>query len=106
MQKSPVKKYFIFLEIQKRQISDKKIHYCSIILLLFALRNLSFLYFPKYNIFFNKTFLHTLFLYISIYIFNLIIFYDIKVWNFKIFKILKMEEAPVPICTKSVCNVP
>jgi hypothetical protein len=102
MQKSPVKKYFIFLEIPKRQISDKKIYYCTIILLLFALRNLSFLYFPKYNVFCNGTFLHTLLLYIFIYIFNLIIFRDLKMRDFKIFKILKMEGALVPMCTKSL----
>jgi hypothetical protein len=30
-QKSPVKKYFIFYEIQKRQISDKKIYYFTTI---------------------------------------------------------------------------
>jgi hypothetical protein len=78
-QKGPVKKYFILLEIQKRQISDKKIYCCTIILLLFALKNLSFLYFPKYNVFFNGTFLHILLSYISFYIFNLVIFGDIKI---------------------------
>jgi hypothetical protein len=60
----------------------KKIYYCTIILLLFTLRNLSFLHFPKYNIFFNETFLHTLLLYICIYIFNHIIFKDIKYIRF------------------------
>jgi hypothetical protein len=44
MQKSPVKKYIVFWEIQKRQISDKKIYYCT-------LRNLCqkfvFFVFPK-----------------------------------------------------------
>jgi hypothetical protein len=68
-QKSSVKKYFIFFEIQRRQIFDKKIDYCTIILLLFALRNLSFLYFPKYNIFLMRLFFaYTPPVYIYLYI--------------------------------------
>jgi hypothetical protein len=56
-----------------------------------------FLCFPKYNVFFNGTFLHTL-LYISIYIFSTIIVRDIEVWHFKRIKILKVKEALVPMC--------
>jgi hypothetical protein len=50
----------------------------SKIIYLFV-RNLSFLYFLKYKVFFNGTFLRTLFLYISFYIFKAIIFRDIEV---------------------------
>ena len=37
-------------------------------------QNLSFLYFSKYKVFFNRTFFITLLLYLSIYVFNVIIF--------------------------------
>jgi hypothetical protein len=60
MQKSLIKILYILGTI-KRQISDKKIHISQNIM------------------YFNETFLHTLLLYISIYIFNIIIFRDIKV---------------------------
>ena len=49
-------------------------------------QNLSFLYFPKYKVFFNRTFLITLILYLSIYVFNVIIFEYMEMWGFKIFK--------------------
>jgi hypothetical protein len=45
----------------------------------FFVRNLSFLYILKYKVFFNGTFSRMLLLYISFYIFNAIIFKDIKV---------------------------
>jgi hypothetical protein len=81
-QKSPVKKYLYFWKYKKEKFLIK----IYTILLLFALGNLSFLYFPKYNVFYNVTFVHTLLLYISIYIFNLIIFWrhkNMRFWNFK-----------------------
>jgi hypothetical protein len=43
--------------------------------------------------------------YLSIY-FNIIIFGDIEVWDFKIFKILKVKRALVPMCTKSLPTEP
>jgi hypothetical protein len=59
---------------------DKFLTKRYIILLLFTIRNLSFLYFPKYNVFFNGTFfyMHPSRKYLPIY-FNAIIFEDIKV---------------------------
>jgi hypothetical protein len=59
------------------------------------------LYFRKYkkDKFLIYYFLYTLLMYISIYIFNDIIFGDIEVWNFKI---LKVKGARVPMCTKSL----
>jgi hypothetical protein len=45
----------------------------------FSSENLSFLYFLKYKVFFNGTFLCTLLVFKSIYIFNHIIFEDKKV---------------------------
>jgi hypothetical protein len=80
MQKSPGKKYFKFWEIQNKQISDKKTYYFNTIVLPFAVTNLFFLYFPKYNVFFNGNFLQTHILYIFIYIFNTIIFRDTEVY--------------------------
>jgi hypothetical protein len=59
-----------------------------------------FLYFPKFKLFFTGTFLHTLLMNISIYIFNVTIFENIKEWDFKIFKKLKVEGALAPMCTK------
>jgi hypothetical protein len=55
--------------------------------------NLSFLYFLKYKVFLNETFLCTLLLSKSIYIFNHIIFKDIKVWGFKKFQKTKSDES-------------
>jgi hypothetical protein len=76
----------------------------TIVLLFYyyLLLEIFFFIFSKIQHIFNGTFLHTLVMYISIYIFNLIIFEDIKVWDFKIFKILKMEEVLEPMCTKSL----
>jgi hypothetical protein len=80
MQKSQVKKYFIFLEIKIYKVLTK---IYTIVLLFYyyylLLENCIFLYCPKYNVFFPGTFLHTLLICISICIFNLIIFGDIKV---------------------------
>jgi hypothetical protein len=97
MQKSLVKKYFIFFEIQNREISNKNMYGCTTMLPLFTIRNLSFLYFPKYNIFLAQTFLHILLVYISIYIFNAIILRDLN-----IFKILKVKGALMPMYTESL----
>jgi hypothetical protein len=72
-------KILYILEYTKKSNSDKKIYYFTTTLLLFAIRYLSFLYFSKYNIFFDGTFSHTLLLFISIYIFNAIIFENIEV---------------------------
>jgi hypothetical protein len=68
-QKSPLKNTLWFGKYKKDKFLTK----------IVFVRNLSFLYFPKYNIFFNGTFLHTLLLYVSIYIFNVIIFRNIKI---------------------------
>jgi hypothetical protein len=53
-------------------------YYRTTILILFTIKNLSFLYLSKYNIFFTGTFLHTLFLYMSIYVSNANFFEDIE----------------------------
>jgi hypothetical protein len=55
--------------------------------------NLSFLYFLKYKVFFNKTFLCTLLVSKSIYIFNHIIFKDTKVWGFEKFQNTKSDRS-------------
>jgi hypothetical protein len=59
MQKSPIKNTLYFKKYKKDKFLTKRY---IILLLLFTIRNLSFLYFPKYNVFFNETFLHTLLL--------------------------------------------
>jgi hypothetical protein len=53
--------------------------------------NLSFLYFLKYKVFLNGTFLCTLLVSKSIYIFNHIIFEDTKVWDFEKFQKTKSD---------------
>jgi hypothetical protein len=58
MQKVPLKNTLYFKKYKKDKFLTKR----YIILLLFTIKNLSFLYFPKYNVFFNETFLHTLLL--------------------------------------------
>jgi hypothetical protein len=100
-QKSHVKKYFILYEIQKRQISNKKIYYFTTILLLFTIRNLSF-YIPQ-NITYFLMGLFSSCKYLRIY-FNAIIFEDIEVCVFEIFKILKVKRALVPMCTKPLLH--
>jgi hypothetical protein len=45
-----------------------------------------FLYFIKYKVFFNGTFLRTLLMYVCFYIFSAISFWNIEVWEFEIFK--------------------
>jgi hypothetical protein len=57
------------------------------------LENLSFLYFLKYKVFFNGTFLCTLLVSKSIYIFNHIIFVDTKVLGFEKFQKTKSDES-------------
>jgi hypothetical protein len=74
MQKSPVKNTLYFRKYEK----DKFLRANSTIVHLFV-KNLSFLYFQKYKVFFNGTFLRKLLLYVSFYIFNAIIFEDIEV---------------------------
>jgi hypothetical protein len=59
---------------------------------------LFFLYFLKYKVFFNGTFLGMLLLHISFYIFKVIIFRTIEVLGFKIFKNLKVKRSLVPMC--------
>jgi hypothetical protein len=95
-EKVPLKN-ILYFRIYKKTNFWQKIFF----LLLFTIRNLSILYLLKYNVFFNGTFSHTLLLYIFIYIYNTIIFRDIKVWDFKKFQILKMKRALVLMCTKS-----
>jgi hypothetical protein len=70
MQKSPVKNnlYFAKYKIDKFLIVNS-----SKIIYLFV-SNLYFLYFLKYKVFFNGTFLRMLFLYKSFYVFKAIIF--------------------------------
>jgi hypothetical protein len=80
-------------------------YYLTTILILFTIRNLSFLYLSKYNIFFNGTFLYTLLLYTSIYVFNAQFFEDTELWDFENLKILKVEGALVPMCTKSLLRL-
>jgi hypothetical protein len=53
--------------------------------------NLSFLYFLKYKVFFNGTFLCILLVSKSIYIFNHIIYEDKKVWGFEKFQKTKSD---------------
>jgi hypothetical protein len=84
-QKSPIKNTPYFGKYKKDKFMKK---WYTILLSIF---------FPKIcNVFFNETFLHTLLQQISIYIFNAITFGDIKVWDFEIFKILKVKKALVP----------
>jgi hypothetical protein len=73
--KVPLKNTLYFGKYKKDKFLTKR----YTILILFTIRNLSFLYLLKYNMFFNETFLHTLLLYISIYVFNAISFEDIEV---------------------------
>jgi hypothetical protein len=61
-------------------------HFISLLL-----ENLSFLYFLKYKVFLNETFLCTLLVSKSIYIFNHIIFEDTKVWGFEKFQKTKSD---------------
>jgi hypothetical protein len=62
MQKSSIKKYIVFWEILKTQISNSKIVYLSV-------KNLSFLYLPKYRVFFTGLFcVHSSCIYVYIYL--------------------------------------
>jgi hypothetical protein len=75
MQKVPLKNTLYFGKYKKDKfliVNSSKIVYLFV-------RNWSFLYFLKYKIFFNRTSLRTLLLYVSFYIFNAIIFGDIEV---------------------------
>jgi hypothetical protein len=63
-------------------------HFISLLL-----KFLSFLYFLKYKLFFNGTFLCILLVSKSIYIFNHIIFKDTKVWGFEIFQKTISDES-------------
>jgi hypothetical protein len=67
-------------------------------LLYLFVRNLSFLYFLKYNVFSNENFLCMLLLYISFYMFKAIIFQNIDVLAFKILKNLKVEGSLMSMC--------
>jgi hypothetical protein len=84
--KVPLKNTLYFQKSKK----DKFLIVNSSKIIYFFIRNLSFLYFLKYKVFFNKTFLCMLLLYISFYIFNAIISRDIEVWNLNFFKNLKV----------------
>jgi hypothetical protein len=97
--KVPFKYTLYFRKYKKDKFLTKR---CTI--LLFTIRNLSFLYLPKYKIFFNGTFLHTLLLYIFIYVFNANFFEDIDMWDFEIFKILKVKRTLVSMGTKSLLH--
>jgi hypothetical protein len=85
-QKSPVKKILYILgNTKKKQISDKKIYYFTTTLLLFTIRNLSFYIFQNTMYFLTGLLcIHFSFKYLPIY-FNVIIFGDIELWDFKIF---------------------
>jgi hypothetical protein len=86
MQKKSQQKLLYILGNTKKQISGYTI------VLPFTVRNLSFLHCSKYKVFLTGIFCkhHP---YISIYIFNVIIFWDLEIWDFKIFKKLKVRRA-------------
>jgi hypothetical protein len=109
-QKIPVKKYLYFRKYKKDKFLTKRYivllllyyYYFTATLLLFTIRIL-FFYISQ-----NTTYLltgpfciHFSSKYLPIY-FNAIIFECIKIWDFKIFKILKVKGALVPMCTKSL----
>jgi hypothetical protein len=93
MQKSLIKNTLYFENYKK----DKLLIVNSSKIIYLFVRNLSFLYFFKYKVFFNETFLCMLLLYISFYIFKAIIFQNIEVLGFKIFKNPKEEGSLVPM---------
>jgi hypothetical protein len=97
MQKNPLKNTLYFGKYKKDKfliVNNSKVVVKYKIIYLFV-RNLSFLYFLKYKVFFNGIFLYMLRLYISFYIFKAIIFQNIDVLDFKIFKNLKVEGSLV-----------
>jgi hypothetical protein len=79
IQKIVLKNTLYFVKYKKDKFltvnNSTQVHYFISLLLIF----LSFLYFLKYKVFLNGTFLCTLLVSKSIYIFNHIIFEDIKV---------------------------
>jgi cellulose synthase/poly-beta-1,6-N-acetylglucosamine synthase-like glycosyltransferase len=85
LKKNPMKNTSNFEKYKKANFWQKDIlfyYYITIYCEKFV-----FFTFPKIQHIFNGIFLHALFLYVSIYIVNTIIFENLKVWGFKILKV-------------------
>jgi hypothetical protein len=106
--KVPLKNTLYFRKYKKDKFLTKR--YIILLLLYYYLLSEILLFlFPKYNVFFNMTFLHRLFLYISIYIFNIIIFGDMEYDILNFSKFQKWREhwcpcAPNPFSNKMAQN--
>jgi hypothetical protein len=102
MQKIPLKNTLYF---RKYKFPTKR--YTILLLLYYYLLSEIYLFYITQNkaYFLTGLFLHTTLLYISIYIFNIVIFKNIVVRDFEIFRFLKVKGALVSMCTKSFASV-
>jgi hypothetical protein len=91
--------------MQKWQVSDKKIYYFTTTLLLFTIRNFSFYISQNTTYFLTVLFFAYTLVNIYLYILTLEFLETLEVWDFEIFKILKVKGALVPMCTKSLLGL-
>jgi hypothetical protein len=98
--KVPVKNTLNFEKYKINKFLTKR--HTMLILLYFHLLSQICLFYISQNTtyFLTGLFLHTPLLYIFIYIFNAIIFWDLETWDFKISKNLKLKRALMLMCQR------
>jgi hypothetical protein len=101
-QKVPLKNTLYFRKYKKDKFLTKR-YIILLLLYYYSLSEICLFYIFQNTIYFLTGLfcIHFSCIYLPIY-FNAIIFGDIELWDFKIFKILKLKGALVPICTKSL----